>query len=138
MGKNFTAEFGCDTPVTLIGVEDGIEPTVLVEKLRDLVAEQIASRAGPLTTKDVGFLRTYLGLNPKVFRRRLELGENADISALPPEAEARLRYQVCQEIEGVHTSLDELLATIAQTRDLNFSVTIDVSNFNNIRVLLAA
>ncbi|MES2931342.1 MAG: hypothetical protein V4682_01415 [Patescibacteria group bacterium] len=138
MDENYTTELGCDTPVTLLGVEGGTEPSLLVNTLHDLVAEQIANRAGPLTTKDIRFLRTYLGLNPMVFKKRLDLDENADITALPPEAEARLRYEVCQEIEGVETSLEELTALIAQSRDLNYRITIDVSNPNNYRVLLAA
>lgn len=138
MDRNFTADFGCDTPVTLIGVEDGTGPALLVNKLHDLVAEQIAARPGPLSTKDIRFLRTFLGLNPKVFRKRLDLDANADIAVLPADAEARLRYEVCQEIEGIETSPDELLALITQNRDLNYQIRIDVTNANNIRVLLAA
>ncbi|MDP3402382.1 MAG: hypothetical protein Q8S35_00290, partial [bacterium] len=110
MDRNYTTELGCDTPVILLGVEDGTEPNLLVNKLHKLVAEQIACRPGPLPTKDIRFLRTFLGLNPKVFRKRLDLDESADIAALPADAEARLRYQVCQEIEDVETSVDEQLA----------------------------
>jgi len=137
MDRNYTPELGCDTPVTLLGFEDGTEPKLLVNKLHKLVAEQIACRPGPLPTKDIRFLRTFLGLNPKVFRRRLDLDDNADIAVLPADAEARLRYEVCREIEGVETSVDELLALITQGRDLNYRITIDVSNSNNYRVLLA-
>ena len=138
MSENYTSELGCDTPVVLLGVESGTGSTLQINVLHNLVAEQIANRVGPLTTKDIRFLRTFLGLNPRVFRTRLNLDENADIAALPADTEARLRYEVCQEIEGVETSIDELMALIAQGRDINYLITIDVSNSNNYRVLLAA
>ena len=138
MSENYTSELGCDTPVVLLGVESGTGSALQINVLHNLVAEQIANRAGPLTTKDIRFLRTFLGLNPRVFRTRLNLDENADIAALPADAEARLRYEVCQEIEGAETSIDELMALIAQARDINYLITIDVSNSNNYRVLLAA
>lgn len=138
MDRNYTPELGCDTPVILLGVEDGTEPKLLVNKLHKLVAEQIACRPGPLPTKDIRFLRTFLGLNPRVFRKRLDLDENAEIAVLPADAEARLRYEVCQQIEDVVTSVDEQLALIAQSRDLNFRISVDISNTDNYRVLLAA
>ncbi len=138
MDVDYTNELGCDTHVMLQGVEKGVDPAIQVNTLHDLVAEQIASRSGPLNTKDIRFLRTYLGLNPTIFRKRLGLDGNADITALPPETEALLRHEVCQEIQGLETSETELLALIAQDRDSNYRITIDVSNPDNYRVLLAA
>lgn len=133
MDVDYTTELGCDTPVMLLGVEDGTEPSLQLNKLHELVAEQIACRAGPLTTRDIRFLRTYLGLNTMVHRK-----PNLHVSVLPPEDEAYLRYEVCKEIEGVQTSEEELLALIAQHVDPNFKINIDVSDSTCYRVLLAA
>lgn len=137
MDADYTRLLGCHTPVTLIGLEEGKKSDDLrMNLLHDLVAEQIAHRTGSLALQDIHFLRTYLGLNPKVFRQRLDLEGTVDTSALPAEAEARLRYEACEGIEGLETSTEEFLILISQGQDPAFKIIIDVSDSTCYRVLL--
>lgn len=140
MDVDYTKLLGSEAPVILTGVQGNKGAAELrVNLLHDLVAEQIAGRKGPLQTKDIRFLRTYLGLTPLVFKKRLDLDENADLAALlPPDAEARLRREVCEEAGAPVLSTEELEALIAQDADPKFRISIDVSDPNCYRVLLAA
>lgn len=65
---------GLGYPVIIEGYPLGNSSAARVEALRWLIAHAVALRNGPLTGKEIRFLRTYLGLTTEELDDRIDFG----------------------------------------------------------------
>lgn len=137
MTSNHAGKFGCGTSVALIGLPQNSKAFDRIHKecAHTLIARRIAERPGPLCTEDIRFLRTYLGHTVLRFKQELGLCVDADIRALSPDSEARLRVLASQRAYVIPPPAHELEALPLQARQDDYAISIDVSDSDNYRLL---